>query len=163
MASEILEKERVQYVIFRLDESEFGVEIAQVVRIIRLMKITRVPRAPRFLEGVVNVHGEMVPVVDLKKRFELPWREYGYKARILVVEVEGQTVGMMVDLVTEITWIPTSTIEPPPEMVAEISGVYLTGLGRLDDRLIIILDLSRVLTTEEVEDLERTGEKSTPE
>jgi len=153
VAEEILEGERAQYVIFHLGGSEFGVEIAQVLRIIRSMKITRVPRAPRFLEGVVNVHREMVPVVDLKKRFELPWQEYGGKARILVVEVEGQTVGMMVDSVTEITWIPTSTIEPPPEMVAEINGVYLTGLGRLDDRLIIILDLSRVLTIEEVEEL----------
>jgi len=163
MAEEILEGERIQHVIFRLDGSEFGVEIDQVLRIMRLMEVTRVPRAPSFLEGVVNVHGEMVPVVDLKKRFELPWQEYGDKARILVVEVEDQTVGMIVDSVTEITWIATSAIEPPPEMVAEINGVYLTGLGRLDDRLIIILDLSRVLTTEEVEDLERTGEESTTE
>ncbi len=160
MANEILEKERAQYVIFRLDESEFGVEIGQVLRIVRLMEVTRVPRAPRFLEGVVNIHGEMVPVVDLKKRFELPWQEYGDKARILIVEVEGQTVGMIVNSVTEITWIPTSAIEPPPEMVAEISGIYLTGLGSLDDRLVIFLDLSRVLTTEEVEELELMGEKS---
>lgn len=158
MADEILEGERTQYVIFRLDGSEFGVEIGQVLRITRLMEVTRVPRAPSFLEGVANIHGEMVPVVDLKKRFELPWQEYGDKARILVVEVEGQTVGMIVDSVTQITWIPTSAIEPPPEMVAEISGVYLTGLGRLDDRLIIFLDLSRVLTTEEVGELEQMGE-----
>ena len=163
MASETLEEERAQYVIFRLDESEFGVEIGQVLRIVRLMEVTRVPRAPRFLEGVVNIQGEMVPVVDLKKRFELPWQEYGDKARILVVEVEGQTVGMMVDSVAEIAWIPASAIEPPPEMVAEISGVYLTGLGRLDDQLIIILNLSRVLTTEEVEDLEQMGEESVAE
>lgn len=160
MANEILEGERGQYVIFRLGDSEFGVEIGQVLRIMRLMEVTRVPRAPNFLEGVVNIHGEMVPVVDLKKRFELPWQEYGDKARILVVEVEGQTVGMIVDSVTEIAWIPTSAIEPPPEMVAEISGVYLTGLGRLDDRLIIFLNLSRVLTTEEIEELEQMGEGS---
>ncbi len=97
-------------------------------------------------------------MVDLKKRFELPWQEYGDKARILIVEVEGQTVGMIVDSVAEITWILTSAIEPPPEMVAEISGVYLTGLGRMDARLVIFLDLSRVLTTEEVEELEQMGE-----
>lgn len=160
MTDEMLEEEQAQYVIFRLGDSEFGVQIAQVQRITRLMEVTRVPRAPSFLEGVVNVHGEMAPVVDLKKRFELPWQEYGDEARILIVEVEGQTVGMIVDSVTEIAWIPTSAIEPPPEMVAEISGVYLTGLGRLDDRLIIFLNLSRVLTTEEIEELEQMGEGS---
>jgi purine-binding chemotaxis protein CheW len=158
MANEIPKEERAQYVIFRLGESEFGVEIGQVLRIVRLMKVTRVPRSPGFLEGVVNIRGEMgglVPIVDLKKRFELPWQEYSDKARILVVEVEDQTVGMIVDSVLEIAWLPTSSIKPPPEMVAEISGVYLTGLARLDDRLIIILNLNRVLTTEEIEELEQ--------
>ncbi|HIC93174.1 MAG TPA: chemotaxis protein CheW [Anaerolineae bacterium] len=153
MAEKMPEAERTQLVIFKLGESEFGVEIGQVLRIARLMDITRVPRAPRFLEGVINVHGEIIPVLDLKKRLDLPEGEYGDQARILIVEVEGQKVGMMVDSVMEITWVPASAIEPPPEMVAEVSGVYLTGLGRLDDRLIIILDLSRVLTTEEVEEL----------
>ena len=160
MPDEIPEGERAQYVIFRLDESEFGVEITQVLRISRLMEVTRVPRAPHFLEGVVHAAGEIIPVVDLKKRFELPWHKQDDRARVLVVEVEGQTVGMIVDSVAEIAWIPTSTIEPPPEMVAEISGVYLTGLGKLDNRLVIILDLSRVLTTEEVEELERMGEET---
>ena len=155
MAEKMPEGERTQLVIFKLGESEFGVEIGQVLRIARLMEITRVPRAPRFLEGVINVHGEIIPVLDLKKRLGLPEGEYGDQARILIVEVGDQKVGMMVDSVTEITWVPTSAIEPPPEMVAEVSGVYLTGLGRLDDRLIIILDLSRVLSTEEIEELER--------
>ncbi|HDN79318.1 MAG TPA: chemotaxis protein CheW [Chloroflexi bacterium] len=155
MVEKTPEGEKVQFVIFKLNESEFGVEIGQVLRITRLMEVTRVPRAPRFLEGVVNVHGEIIPVLDLKKRLDLPVGEYGDQARILIVEVEGQKVGMLVDSVTEIAWIPVSAIQPPPEMVAEISGVYLKGLGRLDNRLIIILDLSRVLSAEEVEELER--------
>jgi len=151
-------EDQVQFVIFQLGESEFGVAINQVLRITRLMDITRVPRAPHFLEGVVNVHGEIVPVLDLKRRFDLPMGEYDDRARILIVEVEDQRVGMIVDSVTEIVRIPTAAIEPPPAMVAQISGVYLTGLGRLDDRLIIILDLSRVLTPEEVKELEQVEE-----
>jgi len=159
MAEKIPEGEKAQFVIFKLNESEFGVEIGQVLRITRLMEVTRVPRAPRFLEGVVNIHGEIIPVLDLKKRLDLPWREYGDQARILIVEVEGRKVGMIVDSVAEITWIPASAVKPPPEMVAEVSGVYLTGLGKLDDRLIIFLDLNRILSTEEVRKLEQMSQE----
>jgi len=148
-------EQRIQFVIFQLGPSYFGVPIVQVVRILRMMDITRVPRAPGFLEGVINVEGDIVPVVSLKKRFELEYEETDPRqARILIVEVKDQIVGMIVDAVTGITWVPVSAIEPPPSMVADISGVYLTGIARHEGRLLIMLDLSRVLTTEEVSQLE---------
>jgi len=162
MAEKASEAGKAQFVVFTLGEAEFGVEIGQVLRIMRLVEITRVPRAPRFLEGIINVHGEIIPVVDLRKRLELPQGEYTDQARILIVEVGEQKIGMIVDSVTEIAWISASAIKPPPEMVADISGVYLTGVAAMDDRLIILLDLSRVLTPEEVEELEQTAKKSQP-
>lgn len=145
--------DRVQLVIFRLGETEFGVPVEQVRRIERLMPVTRVPRAPRFLEGVVNIQGDIVPVVDLKKRFDLAAGPYDDKARIVVVSLGDQVAGMMVDAVREILWLPVSQIESPPAMVADINGVYLTGVGRLADRLIILLNLDQVLTVREVEEL----------
>ncbi len=160
-AEELLEEEpQRQFVVFRLDETEFAVPIEQVLRIIPLMESTRVPRAPAFLEGVINLHGDIVPVVDLKKRFQLMETPYGEETRIVVVQVHDQRVGMIVDAVTEILWLPTTAIDPPPAMIADISGVYLTGVATHDDRLFIILDLSRVLTTEEVAELEELGRET---
>ncbi len=156
-----VEGEREQFVIFKLDGTEFGVRIGQVRRIVRVTDFTRVPRAPAFLEGVINLEGEIVPVVALKKRFDLAPEPapYGDKARIIVVEIgEEQVAGMVVDTVTEILWLPTASIEPPPAMVADVNGVYLSGVSHFDDRLIIILDLSRVLTATEVEAMATIGE-----
>jgi len=147
----------VQLVIFRLGETEFGVPVEQVRRIERLKPVTRVPHAPRFLEGVTNIQGEIVPVVDLKKRLALSVGPYDDQARLVVVNLGEQVVGMMVDAVREILWLPVNQIEPPPEMIAEINGVYLTGVGRLGERLIILLSLAQVLTVQEVAELSQVG------
>lgn len=144
-----------QYVVFRLGETQFGVEISQVLRIVRLTPITRVPHAPHFLEGMINYHGQVVPVVDLKKRLALSeGNEYSDRARILLVELGPQPIGMLVDTVTGILRLPDESIEPPPEMVAQVNGVYLTGVTHHEDRLIVLLDLSRLLTVEEVAEVE---------
>lgn len=151
-----------QYVVFQLGETRFGVEIGQVLRIVRLTPITRAPRAPHFLEGVINYHGQVVPVIDLEKRLALSDGEgYGEAARILIVELEGPTrsgraaqpVGMLVDAVVGISRLPDESIEPPPEMVAQVNGVYLTGVAHHEERLIMLLDLSRVLTVEDVAEM----------
>ena len=144
-----------QYVVFRLEETRFGVEIGQVLRIVRLTPITRVPRAPHFLEGVINYHSQVVPVVDLKKRMALSdGEEYGEAARILIVELGDQSIGMLVDAVVGISRLPDDSIEPPPEMVAQVNGVYLTGVAHHEERLTMLLDLSRVLTVEEVAEVD---------
>ena len=156
-----------QYVVFRLGETQFGVEINQVLRIVRLTPITRVPRAPHFLEGLINYHGQVVPVVDLKQRLALDSGEqYGDAARFLIVELEAsvelgraeQSIGMLVDAVVRILRLPDESIEPPPEMVAQVNGVYLTGVAHYEyeneKRLVVLLDLSRVLTVEEVAEME---------
>jgi len=147
-----------QYVVFRLGETQFGVEIRQVLRIVRLTPITRVPRAPHFLEGLVNYHSQVIPVVDLKKRLALPGgEEYEDAARLLIVELGEQTIGMLVDAVVGISRLPDESIEPPPEMVAQVNGVYLIGVTHYEyeneKRLIVLLDLSQVLTVEEVSEM----------
>ncbi len=145
--------EQAQFVVFRLGQTEFAVPIHQVWRIVPLVESTRVPHTPPFIEGVINLHGNIVPVIDLKKRLGLPVGEYNEEARIVVVDVQGHQVGMIVDAVTEILWLPVDAIEPPPAMIAEISGVYLTGVAVHNERLFIILDLTRVLSTEEMQEI----------
>jgi len=141
---------RDKYVVFCLGETRFAVPILQALRIVRLTPITRVPNAPPFLEGVVTYRGQAVPIIDLHKRLALPIVEYVYAARILVVELGSQIIGMLVDMVVDILHLPKDVIQPPPEMVADVNGVYLTGVAQHDGQMVVILDLSRVLTVEEI-------------
>ncbi len=144
-----------QFVAFRLGKTEFAVPIEQVWRIVSLTDITRVPRVPSFIEGIINLRGEIIPVIDLRKRLGLEVGERTDESRIVVVQTEGHRVGMIVDTITEIVRLPEDTIEPPPDMIADISGVFLTGMTTYNDRLFIVLDLSRVLTMKEADELKR--------
>lgn len=153
---------RGQYVIFTLQETRFAVPILQVLRITRKLPMTRVPRAPSFLEGVVNDHGEVVPVVDLRKRMALPDApQDGDDERIIIVQVQPapdgtpQSVGLLVGAVVGIDRIADADILPPPPMVAQVNGVYLTGVARLEEQPVMVLDLERVLTIDEVAQLSR--------
>jgi len=138
-----------QCVIFQLGDTHFGVDIQQVLRIVRLTTITRVPHAPRFLTGVINYRGQVVPVVDLHQRLALPSAEYDDAARILIVDLDSQPVGMLADAVVGISRLADEAIQPPPEMVAQVNGVYLTGVAQHEGRLVVLLDLGQVLTVEE--------------
>jgi len=146
---------RTQVIIFRLGPDEFAVPIEQVWQVERLadQTVTWVPRGPDFLEGVINVRGQVIPVVDLKKRLGMPAGERPPRARILIVEMAEQRVGLIVDAVSDICWFPTDQIEPPPPMVAQISGVFVQGVVREEERLLILLDLREVLTPGEREEL----------
>src|SRR5437868_8816399 len=138
-----------QLVIFRLSAELYGVDISRVHEIIRLQTITRVPRAPSFVEGVINLRGKVIPVVDLRRRFGLPLAEHTRATRTIVVEIGDQVVGIIVDSVSEVLRVSTSTIEPPSPVVAGIDSEYLQGLAKLPERLVILLDLDRVLAREE--------------
>lgn len=141
-----------QLVVFQLSGETYGIEIANVHEIIRMQDITDIPRTPDFVEGVINLRGRIIPVIDLRKRFGLEVSEYTQASRIIVVEVEGVTVGMIVDSVSEVLRLPTNNIEPPPAMVS-VDAAYLRGVGKLDEQLIILLDLNKVLEKDEKEQL----------
>jgi purine-binding chemotaxis protein CheW len=141
--------EERQLVVFQLGAELYGVDIARVHEIIRLQSITRVPRAPSFVEGVINLRGKVIPVVDLRRRFGLPLAEHTRATRTVVVEIGDQVVGIIVDSVSEVLRVSTSTIEPPSPVVAGIDSEYLQGIAKLPERLVILLDLDRVLAREE--------------
>lgn len=144
----------LQLVSFNLDAEAFGVDIAVVQEIVRMPEITRVPRAPAFVEGVVNLRGKIIPVVDLRKRFGLKLSEATKGTRIIVVTIGGRTVGMIVDAVSEVLRLDADSIEPTPEMVSSpIDASFLRGIAKLEGRLLILLDLGLVLDAKETEAL----------
>jgi len=149
--------DETQLVTFKVDREEYGVHIMQVQEIIRLGDITRVPRAPAFVEGIMDLRGKVLPVVDLRKRFALGSKEHGETSRVVVVNIADMTLGLIVDAISEVLRLPNSAIEPPPRIIAGIDSRFLKGIGRLDKRLIILLDLDKIFSTEEVLGLEQMG------
>ncbi len=150
--------EEIQLVVFTLRSGdnicEYGVPITQVQEINRLTKPTKLPQVPDFVEGIINLRGKIIPVIDLKKRFAMSGAEQTDDSRIIVVEVGGQTVGIVVDEVTEVLRLPVASIEPPPAIIGGITAEYLTGVGKLDNRLLIMLDMTKILTETEKRELE---------
>lgn len=143
-----------QYVSFVLAEEEYGVPIVKVQEIIRFTQLTRVPHTSEFLEGVLNLRGRVIPVIDLRRRFALPEAERDRNTRIVVVEVEGRTVGVIVDGVSEVLQISKADIEPPPPLGTRVRTDFIEGMGKVGDRLVILLEIDKMLTSEEKATLE---------
>ena len=148
------EVDLLQLVTFRIGEEEFGVDILRVQEIIRIMEITRVPKSPDFVEGVINLRGKVIPIIDLRKRFGLEVKEHDKHTRIIVIEMNNMIVGFVVDAVSEVLRVPADTVEPPPPAVmGGIDSEYISGVGKLEDRLLILLDLDKLLSQEEQAEL----------
>jgi purine-binding chemotaxis protein CheW len=148
--------ETIQVVSFHLGTEEYGVDISQVQEIIRMVEITFVPRAPRFMEGVINLRGQLIPIIDLRTRFGMPRTEHTKSTRIVVTEIGSKKVGIIVDSVSEVLNIPMEQVEDAPDMIAGVGTEYIQGVGKVGDRLIILLDLTMVMSGEEKAQLEST-------
>lgn len=140
----------LQLVTFTISSEEFGLDILKVQEIIRTMEITRVPRAPEFVEGVINLRGKVIPIVDLRARFGMESKSHDSHTRIIVVEVNSLIVGFVVDSVSEVLRIQSNTVEPPPPIVSGIDSEYINGVGKLDDRLLILIDINKLLSYPEI-------------
>jgi purine-binding chemotaxis protein CheW len=138
-----------QLVVFSLYEEEFGLEITQVREIIKPPSITKLPHVSSFIEGVTNIRGEIIPVISLRKRFGLADIEHTQDTRVIIVEIDESRVGFIVDAVTEVLRLAESAIVPPPKTIAGLKSDYLKGVGKLDERLLILLDVSKILTSSE--------------
>jgi len=139
-----------QHVSFFLDEEEYGIEILKVQEIIRFAELTRIPQSPPFIEGVLNLRGKVVPVMDLRTRFSMPRAERDRSTRIIVVDVANKVMGMIVDAVSGVLQIEDDQIAPPPPMGSKIDTDYIQGMARIDDRLMILLDVDKILSTDEL-------------
>ncbi|HWR36945.1 MAG TPA: chemotaxis protein CheW [Clostridia bacterium] len=140
---------------FRVGREVFGVPIALVHEIVRVPEITSVPDSPDYIEGVINLRGKIISIIDLRKRFGEREIVAGKKNRIIVSEIEGKMVGLIVDAASEVLKIPPADVEPPPNVFEEGELNYVTGVGKLRGRLIILIDLTKILQRGE---LRRIGE-----
>jgi purine-binding chemotaxis protein CheW len=136
-------------VTFNLGE-EYGVQIGQVQEIVRVEGITRVPNSPSYMEGVINLRGRVLPVLNLRKRLRLEEAERGREARIVVTEVGDKVIGLLVDAVSQVIKVSSQAVEVTPEEVLEVDTDYITGVAKVKERLIILLDLERLLRRENI-------------
>ncbi len=150
-----------QVVTFQLAKEEYAIDILQVQEIVMMTKITRMPKAPHFIEGIVNLRGQMIPIIDMRKRFSLGEGVHDADTRIIIVDI-GEIVGMVVDGVRDVIRLADSAISPPPPIIKGISAEYLKGIGQFNDRLLIMLELEKVLSAEEREVLRKLGPDGCP-
>lgn len=143
---------------FKLGEEEYGVDVSQIQEIVKMRDITRVPKAPYYIRGVMNLRGNVIPVIDLRKRFSLPFKETTDQSRIIVFDIKGVKFGIIVDAVSEVIRLPKENIEPPPPIaMGGIEASYIRGVGKLQNKLIILLDLEKALNLEEFVSEEAKG------
>ncbi len=157
-----MEKE-LQVVGFRIGRETFGLPIAMVREIVRVPEITSVPNAPEYIEGVINLRGRIIPVVDLRKRFGEVVAAPSKKNRIVVVELEARLIGLFVNSASEVLRIPPSEIQAPQDVFQEGELNYITGVGKLKGRLVILLDLTRILQRGELRHLDEVADSAAAE
>ncbi len=138
-----------KYLTFLLNGEEYGIEILKVREIIGIMDITKVPQTPGFVEGVINLRGKVIPVIDLRTKFGLPRAEYNDQTCIIVVDI-GMPMGIIVDTVQEVHDIPDANIEPAPSLGGSIDTSFILGMGKVGEEVKILLDINKVLTAEEL-------------
>ncbi len=134
-----------QFVVCRIGGEEFAVDVLSVQEINRLVEVTRVPKTPTYVEGVINLRGRIIPVLDLRRRFGLMSVKQTSQTRVVVVSLQTRLVGLVVDSVVEVLNLPKNAIEPPPSVGSATGAEYTLGVGRMENRLLILLDLGRLL------------------
>ncbi|MET3682157.1 purine-binding chemotaxis protein CheW [Alkalibacillus flavidus] len=149
--SEAIQDDKV--IVFKLKDEEYGIPIENVGSIERIFNITRVPRAPKFVKGVMNLRGVITPIIDLRERFGLEQIEQTESTRIIIINVDGKSIGVVVDAANDVVDVPHDIVEPSPEVVGSINADYIRGVAKVDQRLLILLNLDKVLSEEEFEQL----------
>lgn len=140
----------LQLVTFNLGAEEYGIDILKVQEIIRMVEITAVPNTPDYVVGVINLRGRVIPVISMRKKLGLEAADADTQTRIVVVDV-GITVGMVVDSVSEVLRLPAETVEPPPPLARAAGSEFIRGVGKLQDRLLILLDIEKLLGQDEIQ------------
>ena len=155
--------DEMQFVVFKLNHgeqvSEYAVPISNVQEIIPLPVPTRLPQVPDFIEGIINLRGKIIPIIDLKKRFALgdTSDDFVKDRRSIIIDIDGQIIGIIVDEVNEVLWLSPDSIDKPPAVISGITSEYLTGVGKLEDRLLIMLNVDKVFNQAEKDALKNAG------
>jgi purine-binding chemotaxis protein CheW len=152
-----------QYVTFVIDEETYGIEVLRVQEIIGMTVITHVPNSMAFMKGVINLRGSVVPVVDMRIKFNMKERGYDNFTVIIIVEVKERMIGMIVDAVSDVVGLPLNSIQDTPHFSTKIETDYIKGIGRIEEKLIIMLDVDKILTSEEVIEIAPAEQKNNEE
>ncbi|MFQ5900990.1 MAG: chemotaxis protein CheW [Thermodesulfobacteriota bacterium] len=141
--------EEIQLALFRIGEDEYVVNIMRIKEVIKYQKITHVPKSPPFIEGVINLRGIVVPIVDMRKRFDIPSPSINPKVRIIIMQVEDRILGILVDEVSDVIKLPASSIMPPPKIIKGIEAEFLEGVCEVKERVLLLLNIDKILTVAE--------------
>lgn len=141
----------LQAVVFMLNRAYYGVPILQVQEIVKMTEITELPNTPDFVQGIVNLRGKIIPIIDMRKRFGLPEEKMDENWKILILKEEDVLFGVMVDQISEVEKVPATLIEKPPKIVAGVNGKFINGIAKTENRLLILLDIAKILSDEEKE------------
>lgn len=144
-------EETVQVVTFKLNDEEFGLDILKILEINKIIKITKIPKAPDFVEGIIDLRGKIIPVVNIRKKFNFETKKTTKETRIIITNIINKTIGLMVDKVSEILRIKNSEIQPPPPLITKLGSEHIKGVGKLNERLIILLDIDKIFEKSEYE------------
>ena len=148
------DEELNQLISFKVGEEVYGVDILNVKEVIKIKEITSIPKAPTFVKGVINLRGDIIPIIDFREKFGLSNEDYTSATRVIVVEIDERLIGMVVDAVSQVIRIPRENNEPPPPLVGGLSTEYIRGLGKSGEKLIVLVNIQKILSTEEKIDLE---------
>lgn len=140
-----------KFLTFRLGKEEYGIEIKDVTEIIGIQNITEVPDMPKYVKGVINLRGKVIPVMDVRMRFKMQPFEYNDRTCIIVIDVEKKPVGLIVDYVSEVVDIPSQNVEPPPQVSKNSNNIFLKGIGKVGDSIKILLETEKILYAEFLE------------
>ncbi|CAM3704045.1 chemotaxis protein CheW [Mesobacillus zeae] len=135
----------VKFIVFQLTDKEYAIPVSEVKSIEKVQHITRVPHALPFVQGVINLRGVVTPIIDLRKRFGLEVKDYDDTTRIIIVAAEDKEVGLIVDAANDVIDLSADSIEPPPEIVGSHAADYISGVAKLDNRLLVLIDLENIL------------------
>ncbi len=143
-----------QYVVFNLDKEEFGIDIMNVKEIIPYQESIQIPNSPDFIEGVINYRGNVIPIINLRKRFKLEADDVTKDTRIIVISLEEKEIGFIVDEASQTLRLNEEQIDPTPDVISDIDRRYIIGVGKVDEsRLVILLDLERILSNKEIDEI----------
>jgi len=145
MESTTISEQVLQLVTFTLEKEEYAVNILNVQEINRITEITKVPNAPDYVEGVINLRGKVIPVINLRKKFGLYNKDTDDSSRVIIMDIQGITYGLVVDSVSEVLRIPSDIVEPPPPMASSMSSMFIKGIAKLENRLIILIDIDGLM------------------
>ena len=139
-----------QYVNFRVGSEQYGIDIQNVQEVIRIPSITKIPQTLKFIRGIINLRGNIIPVIDMRERFNQESLDYKETTRVIVIRLKSKLYGLIVDTVSQVVTLDNKEIAEPPEIIAGISKEYISGLGKNDDTMIIILNSDKILSDEEL-------------